>query len=307
MPPIQSTNPMFAKSSSGRLSISYDSSSFETKALLCFPTQFFFSPAHEEAQKEIYGFTPNGETINLLQPHDPSNPRCRSVSWSEQADPFCPQNWQRLARRQRSPSKKKPIDTQRRFWQHYKSGILGYDILGDPYEKFDYDAYYGKKDSLTDTSHYLPFLGWNNNSSDSNDDDSSTRQPMHNFIKAIPKSKPKKKCSWQWKPKTPTHHKQLHQPQTSWCFSKLIFHLWNKQQIQCSEMLMFGKSNIPKLLNLIGYSKRSIPLNQFLIGNRIMLWPKIKFSIIYNILLKELRKNWILILTLCLNQSMHFV
>lgn len=118
---------------------------------------------------EIYGFTPQGETIYLLQPHDTDNANCQCVACIEQANPFLTKNRQRLAQQKsRLPCPKK-IDTQRLFWQRYKAGVPGYDLFGEPSNHFEYVVYYGKDGPLADTSDYIPPTSWDEIDSSNSD------------------------------------------------------------------------------------------------------------------------------------------
>lgn len=199
VPPLQYTDPQFTRSTSSRLSISYGGPSSSNKQPQCFPTQFSCVPTNDQPQEEVYDFTPRGETIYLLQPHDPDNPHCRCVSYTEQANPFSPRNHLRLSHAPLSPRSHK-INTQRLFWQRYRAGVPGYDLLGEPSSKFDFVVYYGRGDPFADTNDYIPPTSWNDSCS-SNDNSDEPPQPHSFGTQSQSCSSPQKKSQWKWIPK----------------------------------------------------------------------------------------------------------
>lgn len=94
---------------------------------------------------------------------------------------------------------------QRLFWQRYKADILGYDLLGEPSDKFDYVVYYSRRDPFADTTDYVPSTGWDDSCSSSNDDHDRTPPSSPPFTPSAKKkfSTPttNTKSKWQWKPK----------------------------------------------------------------------------------------------------------
>lgn len=120
----------------------------------------------------------------------------------EQANPLCSHKRQKLACKQQQHRQKK-TDTQYLFWQRYKAGILGYDLLNESSSRFDYVVYYGKCDPLANTSDYFPSISWDDDSSNHSNDNNNDNplKPSFTLNPLIQRKRPKPKSCWQWRPK----------------------------------------------------------------------------------------------------------